>query len=86
MHTKDLSICYQTCLILTNPIEVFLGKTLVIAFMKKTRAPAECFLHAQSVLSQCNTGLRLLHLLYDMKVMVRKNKARFFKVLCSVIK
>ena len=43
-----------------------------IAFMKKTGAPGECFRHARSVLSKFNTGLimRLLHLLYDIKVII----------------
>ena len=51
-----------------------------IAFMK-------CFLHAQSVLSKFNTGLimRLLHLLYDIKVIIimAKKNPHFFYVLHS---
>ena len=40
--------------------------------------------NALSVLSQCNTRLKLLHLLYDIKVMWRKtNKTRFSYVLYS---
>ena len=39
------------------------------------------FLNVRSVLSQCNTQLRLLHLLYDIEIMKRKkNKTRFFYV------
>ena len=34
--------------------------------MEKTRAAGECFQHFSSILNyQCNTRLRLLHLLYD---------------------
>ena len=35
------------------------------------------------MLPQCNTRFRLLHLLYDMKVMWRNNKTSFFYVLYS---
>ena len=36
-----------------------------------------------SVLSQCNTLLRLLHLLYDIDLRAQNNKTRFFYVLYS---
>ena len=43
------------------------------------------FSNVPSVLSQCNTRLRLLHLLYDIEVMWQKTllKTRFFFVLYS---
>ena len=58
--------------------------------MKKTGAPGECFLHAQSDLSKFNTGLimRLLHLLYDIKVIIimAKKKKHTFSMLYTLIK
>ena len=39
------------------------------------------FSNVRSVLSQCNTRLRLLHLLYDIEVMWRKTIKRAFSVL-----
>ena len=57
--------------------------------MKKTGAPGECFLHAQSVLSKFNTGLimRLLHLLYDIKVIViMAKKKHTFSMFYTLIK
>lgn len=58
-----------------------------IAFMKKTGAPGECFLHAQSVLSKFNTGLimRLLHLLYDIKVIIIMAKKKTTLFLCFIL-
>lgn len=58
-----------------------------IAFMKKTGAPGECFLHAQSVLSKFNTGLimRLLHLLYDIKVIIIMAKKKTTLFLCFTL-
>ena len=41
------------------------------------------FLNVRSVLSQCNTRLRLLHLLYDIEVMWRKTIKHAFSVLYS---
>ena len=41
------------------------------------------FSNVQSVLSQCNTRLRLLHLLYDIEVMWRKTIKHAFSVLYS---
>ena len=39
---------------------------------------SQVFSDVGSVLSQCDTQLRLLHLLYDIEVMWEKNKTRFF--------
>ena len=36
-----------------------------------------------SVLSQCNTRLGLLHLLFDIDFRAQTNKTRFFYALCS---
>ena len=41
------------------------------------------FSDVRSVLSQCNTRLRLLHLLYDIEVMRRKTIKHAFSVLYS---
>ena len=41
------------------------------------------FSNVRSVLSQCNTRLRLLHLLYDIEVMWRKAIKHAFSVLYS---
>ena len=41
------------------------------------------FSNDQSVLSQCNTWLRLLQLLYDIDLHAQNNKIRFFYVLYS---
>ena len=41
------------------------------------------FSNVRSVLSQCNTRLRLLHLLYDIEVMWRKTIKHAFSVLYS---
>ena len=41
------------------------------------------FSNVRSVLSQCNTRLRLLHLLYDIEVMRRKTIIDAFSVLYS---
>ena len=39
------------------------------------------FSNVRSVLSQCNTRLRLLHLLYNLEKHAQNNKTRFFYVL-----
>ena len=44
------------------------------------------FSDVRSVLSQCNTQLRLLHLLYDIEVMWRKTIKHAFSNFYSVIK
>ena len=44
------------------------------------------FSNVQSVLSQCNTRLRLLHLLYDIEVMWRKTIKRAFSMFYTLIK
>ena len=42
------------------------------------------FVNVRSVLSQCNTRIRLLHLLYDIDfIRAQNNKTRFFNVLFS---
>ena len=41
------------------------------------------FSNVRSVLSQCNTRFRLLHLLYDIALHAQNNKTRFFYVLYS---
>ena len=86
---------FQILLILTNKEALALVYTLIqkrqafenMREMKKTRAASECLLdllHFQSVLSQCDTWLRLLHLLYDYSGNIAKNsKTRFFYVLYS---
>ena len=53
--------------------------------MKKTGAAGKCFLHflsvlkclVGSILSQCNTLLRLLHLLYDIDIWHKTIKQAF---------
>ena len=44
------------------------------------------FSNVRSVLSQCNTGLRLLHLLYDIEVMWRKAIKHAFSMFYTLIK
>ena len=44
------------------------------------------FSNAQSVLSQCNTQLRLLHLLFDIEVMRRKTIKHAFSMFYTLIK
>ena len=44
------------------------------------------FSNVQSVLSQCNTWLRLLHLLYDIEGMSRKTIKDAFPMFYTVIK
>ena len=70
MHTKDFNNLLLSMFNIDKPNGNVPWK--FIAFMKKTGAPVECFLHARSVLSKFNTGLimRLLHLLYDIKVII----------------
>ena len=56
------------------------------------RTRGECFLHTRDkhfssvpkcpeCLSQCNTRIRLLHLVYDIDLRAQNNKTRFFYVL-----
>ena len=40
----------------------------------------------RSVLSQCNTRLRLLHLLYDIAIMWHKNNKTHFSIFCTLMK
>ena len=44
------------------------------------------FSNVRSVLSQCNTRLRLLHLLYDIEVMWRKTIKHAFSMFYALIK
>ena len=44
------------------------------------------FSNVRSVLSQCNTRLRLLHLLYDIEVMWRKTIKHAFSMFYTLIK
>ena len=44
------------------------------------------FSNTRRVLSQCNTGLRLLHLLYDIEVMWQKTIKHAFSVFYTLIK
>ena len=44
------------------------------------------FSNVQSVLLQCNTWLRLLHLLYDIEVMWRKTIKHAFSMFYTLIK
>ena len=44
------------------------------------------FSNVRSVLSQCNTKLRLLHLLYDIEVMWRKTIKHAFSMFYTLIK
>ena len=44
------------------------------------------FSNVQSVLSQCNTRLRFLHLLYDIEVMWRKTIKHAFSIFYTLIK
>ena len=44
------------------------------------------FSNVQSVLSQCNTRLRLLHLLYDIEVKWQKTLKQAFSILYTLIK
>ena len=44
------------------------------------------FSNIRSVLSQCNTRLRLLHLLYDIEVMWRKTIKHAFSMFYTLIK
>ena len=44
------------------------------------------FSNVRSVLSQCNTRLRLLHLLYDIEVMWRKTIKHAFSLFYTLIK
>ena len=44
------------------------------------------FSNGRSVLSQCNTRLRLLHLLYDLEVMWRKTIKHAFSMFYTLIK
>ena len=47
---------------------------------------SQVFSNARSVLSQCNTRLRLLHLLYDIEVMWRKTIKHAFSMFYTLIK
>ena len=44
------------------------------------------FSNVRSVISQCNTRLRLLHLLYDIEVMWRKSIKHAFSMFYTLIK
>ena len=44
------------------------------------------FSNVRSVLSQCNTRLRLLHLLYDIEIMCRKIIQHAFSLLYTLVK
>ena len=46
----------------------------------------ECSQNVRSALSQCNTRLRLLHLLYDIEVMWQKTMKHAVSMFYTVIK
>ena len=47
---------------------------------------SQVFSNVQSVLSQCNTRLKLLHLLYDIEVMWQKTIKHAFSMFYTLIK
>ena len=62
----------------------------LVLIVSRTRVPCFCisrvFSNVRSVLSQCNTRLRLLHLLYDIEIMWRKAIKHAFSMFYSLIK
>ena len=55
-------------------------------YKKNTSRISRVFSNVRSVLSQCNTRLRLLYFLYDIEIMWRKTIKHAFTMFCNFIK